>query len=556
MALRINFNYESAATHTALKANERLMNQSLLRLSTGLRILSAQDDAAGLFIADQLSVVGAGLYQGNQNIQTGLSALRIAENSAGQIFSKLQAIYTRAESAANDINDPNARSSLQQEITNFIDAIKKIATDTEYNGIKLLDGTFKNKYIHYGARKDQVVTVTISDLRAESLGAYTLSGSGAVTSNTGALSSTNFTGTNFTVDSGDSFSVAGQTVLSNTSSTAYLVDAAYIAHQINTNSTLQNAGIEATATNSSTGDTYTGLVTSSVATSGSGTYSDSITVDLKFFVGDQNDLRSVSSPTFSLTGLSPNITLADLVNQINSQAAAVGAPITASADNGHLVLKTSHGETIAVQAEVNWSLSASSATGTYSATLNYTVNLDQIIGSASSFSGTGTVSTTATSSTSGTATYSAIKVGALSIAGVETFQVNFNGVSDTTASAAEGLNLDVSSTAASATFSNLYTIDVSTNEGAEEALLIVKKAIQQVDKARSQIGAVMNNLQSIYDAQKTAYDNTKEAENVIRNVDYAEEMSRFTTFQIRMQSGIAMLAQANQLPQLVLQLLR
>jgi len=113
-----------------------------------------------------------------------------------------------------------------------------------------------------------------------------------------------------------------------------------------------------------------------------------------------------------------------------------------------------------------------------------------------------------------------------------------------------------SSSPADPLFKNLNTVDVSTNAGAEEALVIVKKALQQVDKARTNLGAVMNNLQAIYDAQKVDYDNTKQAENVIRNVDYAEEMSRFTTFQIRMQSGIAMLAQANQLPQLVLQLLR
>jgi flagellin len=103
---------------------------------------------------------------------------------------------------------------------------------------------------------------------------------------------------------------------------------------------------------------------------------------------------------------------------------------------------------------------------------------------------------------------------------------------------------------------NLYTIDLSTNEGAERAMMIVSKALQKVDALRSQIGAVMNNLQSIFDAQKVSYDNTKQAESVIRNTDYAEEMSNFTTLQIKMQSTIAMLAQANTLPQMVLQLLR
>jgi len=108
----------------------------------------------------------------------------------------------------------------------------------------------------------------------------------------------------------------------------------------------------------------------------------------------------------------------------------------------------------------------------------------------------------------------------------------------------------------SSQFKNLYSVDVTTNEGAEVGMLIAEMAQRTVDKIRAQIGATMNNLQSIFDSQKVAYDNTKEAESVIRNTDYAKEMAEFTTYQIRMQATIAMLAQANTLPQLVLQLLR
>jgi flagellin len=145
----------------------------------------------------------------------------------------------------------------------------------------------------------------------------------------------------------------------------------------------------------------------------------------------------------------------------------------------------------------------------------------------------------------------AVKVGRVTIAANETFNLAYNGVSGT----GTGLNFDIAN-GASAIFSNLYTIDLSTNAGAEKALMIVSKALQKVDTIRSQIGATMNNLQSIFDAQKVGYDNTKQAENVIRNTDYAEEMSNFTSLQIKMQSTIAMLAQANALPQMVLQLLR
>jgi len=516
MAVRINFNEAAAKTHTALIMNERAMTKCLLRLSTGVRILSAADDAAGLFISDMLAVVASAYDQGNRNIQTGISALQIAESAAGQIYDKLQEIYTRAQSAANDINDPNARSALQNEIENFIDAIQKIASDTEYNGIKLLDGTFTNKYIHYGPRKDQVVTVNISSIKATDLGAYIVNGNGSVTSGTGAISS--LTTTNFYVDSSDYLKVYGQTVLgTGTSYTTGLVDAATVASNINNNSILQEAGIEATAKNSSTANTFTEIVT---ITSGTASVTN---INLRFFIGNS------STQIFSITGLSNSITLQDLVNEINSVASAKNANITASAEDGKLVLKTSNGETIGIQVEVTLTSSAT-----------FTVNLDQLIqgATAQTFSGT-----------SGTAY--AVKVGTLQIAGVDTYAVSYSGISTSN----QGLYLSVSS-GSYATFNNLNAIDVTTNSGAETAILIAKKALQKVDIVRTEIGAIMNNLQSIYDAQKVAYDNTKEAESVIRNTDYAKEMAEFTTYQIRMQSTIAMLAQANTLPQLVLQLLR
>jgi len=467
-----------------------------------------------------LGTVAAALEQGNRNIQTGISALQIAETNAGQIYTKLQEIYVRAQNAANDINDPNARQALQDEINNFIDAIQKIASDTEYNGIKLLNGDFQNKSIHYGARKDQVITINISSVKATDLGAYIVNGNGAVTSGSGAITSLTTGNSNFYVNSGtDYLKVYGQTVLgTGTSYTTGLVDAATVASNINNNSTLQEAGIEATAKNSSTGDTFTEIVTTS------GTVSS---INLKFFIGD----AEADSPTFSITGISNSITLQDLVNEINSAASAANADITASVQDSKLVLKTSDGETIGIQVEV-----------IMSGTANITINLDQLIQGADS---------QAINNASGTQTVYAVKVGTLQIAGVDTYAVSYTGIS----ASDEGLNLNVSS-GSSATFSNLNAIDVTTNSGAETAILIAKKALQKVDTVRAEIGATMNNLQAIYDAQKSAYDNTKEAESVIRNTDYAKEMSEFTSYQIRMQATIAMLAQANTLPQLVLQLLR
>jgi len=547
-AMRVNFNYEASSTHTAYLVNQREMGKSLLRLSTGMRILEASDDAAGLFIADQLSIVATGLQEGNRNISTGISALRIAENAAGQIFDRLRSIYSRAIRAANDINDPNARAALQREVANLVDAIQKIGTDTEYNGIKLLDGTFRDKYIHYGPRMDQVVNVSIADVRAQSLGAHIAQGLGATYTNTttataggtlGALLGTSGAlgvagADNFRLDSGDYVRINGATVYQNTSTTdRYLVDAATLAKNINENSNLKAIGIEAKAVNTSVANAYTSPVT---VDGFSGT-NGAATVDLKFYIGDGT--KEIEIRDFAIVNTSSVVTMGldELVSQINSQASAGGVPIVAMNDGGRLKLVTTNGETIAIEARVNVTTAATAG--------NIRIDYSQLLEGAS------TMPVSHDYANIGTRYSAAVKVGRITIAANETFNLAYNGVSGT----GTGLNFDIAN-GASAIFSNLYTIDLSTNAGAERALMIVSKALQKVDTIRSQIGATMNNLQSIFDAQKVAYDNTKQAESVIRNTDYAEEMANFATLQIRMQSTIAMLAQANALPQLVLQLLR
>jgi flagellin len=494
--------------------------------------LNAADDSAGLFIADMLSTVAKSYEQGNRNIQTGISALQIAEASAGQIFDKLQEIYVRAQNAANDINDPNARAALQKEIRSFVEAIQKIGTDTEYNGIKLLDGTFTGRYIHYGARADQLVSVAISSLKATDLGAFLVTGNGKTTSSSNSSYSALVSGNWYFGDTNDKIIVNGISVAGEVTPGA--VDAYSIAKAINENADLQAAGISARATNSTTGTTWIGATITK-----SGTNPASATVVLNITEGSNTNMgaANVISLTKSTTGTGTLFSdLNALVNDINTQAVNKGLSIRAKADNGKLILDAD-GKTIGVQVTIATSAGAST-------TMEASFNLSQIFGS-----GAATVSATATNN-SASATGSGIKVGDLTIAGMANYNYDFTGIS----SATEGLGL--SDTTGSATARDLYSIDVRTNKSAEIAIDIVSKALQKADTIRSQIGATMNNLQSIFDSQKVAYDNTKEAESVIRNTDYAKEMSEFTTYQIRMQATIAMLAQGNTLPQLVLQLLR
>jgi len=542
MATKINYNYEAAVTHTSLRQNERLMNKSLLRLSTGLRILSAADDASGLFIADQLSLVSTALDQGNRNIQFAISTLQIAEGSVSQIYDKLKTMYQKAVSAANDINDPNARSALQRDIENLRDAILKIAQDTEYNGIRLLNGSFNNVRIHYGARASQNISVSIASVLPQQLGGYVASDksysvSGAVSlggegggGGTAGLLANN---SQYAVGTGEYLEITlpdgtpvrfndqnqlgylyGKDIAGN--DIGYIVDAAKIAETINNNPALQNHGIKAFAKNEVTASlTFDNFV--------KGAAGD--TVRIRFYVGGE----VVYDKTFDAKD--------ETINDLNAFIADIndttGGKLVASKDsNGTtLVLSTPNGETIAVEVQV---------TDGSGKTEDTTVDLAALVD----------VPSGANSQIKDGNTGSAIRVGELHIAGNVSFSVSQSNVT------ADTPDLIYFQSPVSASFKSLETLNVTDNLQAQLAQVIIQSAIRQVDTIRSQIGSTIINLQSIYDAQAIAKDNTDNAESVIRNVDFAKEMSQFTKYQIRMQSGIAMLAQANTLSQLVLQLLR
>jgi len=287
-------------------------------------------------------------------------------------------------------------------------------------------------------------------------------------------------------------------------SNVFVVDLGKIASDINNNTVLNQKGITAKAVNESIADAdYTALASGSVT---------SLTVN--FYVGDKK---------FDFDA-NPDISLDELINKINSEASNAGADLRASRVGNRLSLVSSQGHTILIEVTVTGSG-------------DITVNLNQLLQGANY----------KTITNSGTA--SAGKTGKLYIIGPEDFDIDMSSITDALGT------FDIGD-AKDAKFQGLYDISVLTNDKAEIALLIVDAALKKVDKIRAQIGATMNNLQSIFDSQKVAYDNTKEAESVIRNTDYAKEMAEFVTYQIRMQATVAMLAQANTLPQLVLQLMR
>lgn len=162
MALRINYNFQSDFTHANLLKTEQAMNKSMERLATGYRINRAADDAAGLFIADQLKTYAVSLDQGTRNAQDGVSIAQIAQGSLSEIYNILNDVKAKAIQASNTV-DSDSQKALQQDINKLVDAIGKIFSDTEFNGTNIFSSSTTTTFtIHYGGRKDQELTITTS----------------------------------------------------------------------------------------------------------------------------------------------------------------------------------------------------------------------------------------------------------------------------------------------------------------------------------------------------------------------------------------------------------
>jgi flagellin len=158
MALRINYNYQADFTHFNLKQTEYSMNKSLERLATGYRINRAADDAAGLYIADQLKTYALSLDQATRNAQDGISIAQIAQSALQNVYNILNDIKTKAIEAANDSQNDETRKIIQQDINKLVDVIGKIFTDTEFNGVNLFSsGEAVSFTIHYGGRTEQTL---------------------------------------------------------------------------------------------------------------------------------------------------------------------------------------------------------------------------------------------------------------------------------------------------------------------------------------------------------------------------------------------------------------
>ncbi|WP_054957464.1 flagellin Hag [Paenibacillus dakarensis] len=179
----INHNIAAMNTHRQLGTNTANTNKSIEKLSSGLRINRAGDDAAGLAISEKMRGQIRGLDMASKNAQDGISLIQTAEGALNETHSILQRIRELAVQSANDTNTNDDRAELQQEVTELTKEITRISTDTEFNTKKLLDGAgVSNAVFQIGANTSQSITLSIGNMGAASLGISSL----AIGTQTGA----------------------------------------------------------------------------------------------------------------------------------------------------------------------------------------------------------------------------------------------------------------------------------------------------------------------------------------------------------------------------------
>ncbi len=172
MALVVNTNIASLNAQRNLSKSQRGLNQAMQRLSSGLRINSAKDDAAGLAISDRMTSQIRGLNQAARNANDGISLSQTAEGALSETTNMLQRMRELAVQAANDTNTTEDRSSLDAEFQSLVEEIDRIATSTAFNGKTMLTGSYaSNGFIfHVGANANQVISITIAGASAGALG--------------------------------------------------------------------------------------------------------------------------------------------------------------------------------------------------------------------------------------------------------------------------------------------------------------------------------------------------------------------------------------------------
>ncbi|WP_029135075.1 flagellin [Sedimenticola selenatireducens] len=515
MAQIINTNIASLTAQRNLNKSQSSMATAMERLSSGLRINSAKDDAAGLAISERMTSQIRGLNQAIRNSNDGISLSQTAEGALGEITNNLQRVRELSVQSANSTNSASDRAALDEEVQQLLAEIDRVASQTSFNNQRILDGTFGSASFQVGANVGETISINLAtSMRTTSIGKtadYVNSttqfdttkavGSQGTGVNTSAIASGNVT---IAIGSNSAVTVGASQDYSSTGAGRTAGSAYSKADAIN------SAGISGLT---AVADTTVQLDLAANAVSATNTgYSLSL-----------NGVAIVTGYDGTADGAMSSDTLVSL---INSNASASGVTASYDSANTRITLTASDGRNIAV-----------SQTNTTTTTDGF-----QGIEGDNNAVNTTTDFTPGASGAAATATYGGtlrlISAESIAVAGTAPATIGF-----TTGSMALGN-------------SALSSSSVTTVANANTTLTRVDAALSSVSTLRSTFGAVQNRFETTIANLSVTSENLSAARSRIQDADFAAETAAMTRSQILQQAGVAMVSQANALPQSVLSLLQ
>ena len=518
MALTLNTNIDSITAQNNLNSSQSLLSQSLTRLSSGLRINSAADDAAGLAISNQFTTQINGTNQAINNANDAVSEAQTTAGALTTINNNLQSIRTLAVEAANGSNSASDRQALNSQVQQQIAEITQIAQQTTFNGLNVLNGSSGTTVYQVGANVGDTIAVSLQQgVAADQIGQYSTATGGAVTN--AALTSTS----TVTLSDGTSSVTVGPTANFVGSTTYQNASSAYAkAGAIN------GAGLQGLTASAATSVTDTAAFSSiSGGTNGTGAGNTGATASTY-------DLTINGTVIFGGAGnvaVGSTLTGAQVAQQVNLYTGTTG--VTASVNTaGELTLSNTDGSNInAVQ----------------------TVALGVAGGGTGAVAGAGTGATAAVAATGvGTTTYGQVTL--TDSAPVTVTDVGTGGGSVALGfTSGQATPLSTTATGATATLANQ---DVLTVADANSTISSVDAALATVSAFQSQLGAIQNRFTAAVSNLQSTSQNLTQSRSTIEDANFAQETANLTQAQVLEQAGISVLAQANQEPQLILKLLQ
>lgn len=604
MALSINTNISSLTAQRAIADSKNELETAMERLSTGSKINSASDDAAGLAMTQRMTAQIKGLNMAIKNSNDGIAMTKSIEGAIAEVSDMLQRMRELSIQAANGTNSASDRTYLQDEVNLLIQEITRVSANTRYNGSLILDGTFINKQLQVGIEEGEHISFSVDSVAASQIGAHTLVGNGVNPETPGATAPAN------PMTVAEDIEIFG-----------------YLGTKLIESSSEDTAKETALKVNLSTSDTGVRAYAKTYAALSSGD-ATSRTYNIK--------INNYQTGNFVISSTD----VADAVEAINRISGASG--VTARAEDNKVVLFDADGDDIVVEntkagaefvdlvveklgedgtvanvigqpVRLGQSASATNTpavfTQAHGTEANYASNTHSIT------DGTTTLSITATADDDTAAEIQALFAAAdgydkfkydIAVSGTDfTYTAREPGVIQTAerpvltttvgdvgvmADTTPGVAMDatrVSGTlkfvsamsfsveqagdgadhatapkgyfdtgSQTATLIDLTQVKISTEAGASDAISIIDAALDKVAQMRSDLGAIENRMDHTISNLMNIAEKTADSRSRLEDADFALESARLAKSQVLQQAGTSMLSQANQMSQMVLELLR